>query len=110
VTQIRATIDPDWLPLLPTPPFPSYASGHSTQSGAAATVLTALLGEIAFTDHTHDARGLPPRSFTSFDAAAEEAAVSRLYAGIHYRFDNDAGLEAGRCVGRKILRRVRWRW
>lgn len=100
VTYIRRHIDRDWQPLLNTPPFPEYPSGHSTQSGASATVLTAIFGEdFAFDDHTHVDDGLPVRSFPSFWAAAEEAAMSRLYGGIHYRFGNEAGTEQGRCVG-----------
>jgi PAP2 superfamily len=100
VTYIRRHIDPTWEPLLITPPFPEYPSGHSTQSGAASTVLTALFGEdFAFDDETHVDDGLPMRSFASFAAAAEEAAMSRLYGGIHYRFGNERGLEQGRCVG-----------
>ncbi|MCC5964800.1 MAG: vanadium-dependent haloperoxidase [Natronohydrobacter sp.] len=100
VTYIRRHIDPDWTPLLNTPPFPEYPSGHSTQSGASAEVLTAIFGEdFAFDDHTHVDDGLPVRSFPSFWAAAEEAAMSRLYGGIHFRFGNEAGTEQGRCVG-----------
>lgn len=100
VTYIRRHIDPDWEPLLITPPFPEYTSGHSTQSGAASTVLTAVFGEdFAFDDATHVDEGLPVRSFPSFTAAAEEAAVSRLYGGIHFRFGNQAGLDQGRAVG-----------
>jgi hypothetical protein len=100
VTYIRRHIDPTWEPLLITPPFPEYTSGHSTQSGAAATVLTAIFGEdFAFDDATHVDEGLPVRSFPSFAAAAEEAALSRLYGGIHYRFGNAAGLAQGRAVG-----------
>lgn len=100
VTYIRRHIDPDWTPLLNTPPFPEYPSGHSTQSSASAEVLTAIFGEdFAFDDSTHVDDGLPVRSFPSFRAAAEEAAMSRLYGGIHFRFGNDAGTEQGRCVG-----------
>jgi hypothetical protein len=110
VSYIRAVIDVDWLPLLVTPSFPSYTSGHSTQSGAVATVLTDLFGVQAFTDTTHSDHGLTPpqtpRTFTSFDEAADEAAVSRLYAGIHYPFDNDNGLAQGRCIGQVILDRI----
>jgi hypothetical protein len=62
--------------------------------------MTAMFGGgYRFTDHTHDDHGLPPRSFTSFRHAAEEAAASRLYGGIHYRFGNDNGLAAGICIG-----------
>jgi hypothetical protein len=100
VTFIKRHIDPAWEPLLITPPFPEYTSGHSTQSGAASTVLTAVFGEnFAFDDETHVDEGLPVRSFPSFAAAAEEAAASRLYGGIHFRFGNEKGLEQGRSVG-----------
>ncbi|MCU0827314.1 MAG: vanadium-dependent haloperoxidase [Tabrizicola sp.] len=100
VTYIKRHIDPAWEPLLITPPFPEYTSGHSTQSGAASTVLTSVFGEgFAFDDETHVDEGLPMRSFPSFAAAAEEAAISRLYGGIHFRFGNEKGLEQGRAVG-----------
>ncbi|MBH0238956.1 vanadium-dependent haloperoxidase [Methylobrevis sp. L22] len=100
VTVIRRMIDPKWEPLLITPPFPEYPSGHSTQSGAAAEVLTALFGENrAFTDRTHEDDGLPARSFPSLWAAAEEAGISRLYGGIHFRAAIDLGLDQGRCIG-----------
>ena len=100
VTYIRAHLDPRFEPLLITPPFPEYPSGHSTQSGAAAEVRTDLFGEgFAFTDATHEADGLPARSHPSFRAAAEEAAMSRLYGGIHFRSAIERGLEQGRCIG-----------
>jgi hypothetical protein len=100
ITYIKRHIDPAWEPLLITPPFPEYTSGHSTQSGAASTVLTAAFGEgFAFDDTTHVDEGLPVRSFPSFAAAAEEAAVSRMYGGIHFRFGNERGLDQGRLVG-----------
>lgn len=100
VTYIKRHIDKAWEPLLITPPFPEYTSGHSCQSGAASQVLTAVFGEnFAFDDETHVDEGLPVRSFPSFAAAAEEAAASRLYGGIHYRFANENGLAQGRAVG-----------
>lgn len=102
VTYIRRLIDPDWTPLLVTPPFPEYTSGHSVQSAAAARVLTDLLGPISFTDRTHESRGLPARSFASFTDAAREAAVSRMYGGIHFRAAIDRGLEQGFCVGSRV--------
>lgn len=106
ITYVRAQIDPTWgdpsgqhpLPLT-TPPFPEFPSGHSVQSAAAAVVLTELFGAQPFTDHTHDGRGLPSRHFDSFHAAAEEAAISRLYGGIHFRSAIERGLEQGRCIG-----------
>lgn len=104
VTYIKRVIDPKWEPVLITPPFPEYPSGHSTQSGAAATVLTAFFGEnFAFTDSTHEKDKLPNRSFDSFWDAAEEAGVSRLYGGIHFRAAIERGLEQGRCIGQKAV-------
>ncbi|HXZ16256.1 MAG TPA: vanadium-dependent haloperoxidase, partial [Roseiarcus sp.] len=101
VTYIRANIDPNWTPLLITPPFPEYPSGHSTASAAMAEVMTRFFGEnFAFEDASHVRDGLPPRSFASFRAAAEEAAVSRLYGGIHFRTAIERGLEQGRCVAK----------
>jgi hypothetical protein len=101
ITYIRAHLDPAWGNPLPvgTPPFPEYTSGHSVQSGAAAEVLTALFGIRRFTDHTHDALGLPARTFDSFDDMAEEAARSRLHGGIHYRSAIERGLAQGRSIG-----------
>ena len=112
VTYIQDNIDGTWLPHLVTPPNPSYSSGHSTQSMVAAAVLTDLFGDKAFTDTTHTDHHLvppqEPRSFSSFDEAAAEAAVSRLYGGIHYAFDNDDGRSSGRCVGQAINDSVRF--
>ena len=100
VGYIQAVIDPKWEPLLITPPFPEYPSGHSTQSGAAAAVLTAIFGEgYRFGDPTHEEDGMAARQFTSFWQAADEAAVSRLYGGIHFRAAIERGLEQGRCIG-----------
>lgn len=103
-TYIRDNIDAAWDPLLATPNFPTYTSGHSTQSGAAATVLTFMFGAYAFTDTCHSRLdplgGLPPdRAFSSFAEAASEAAISRMYGGIHYAFDNYDGIDSGVCVG-----------
>ncbi len=109
VTYIQERIDAHWQPLLGTPPFPEYPSGHSTQSGAVARVLTDLFGVIAFADWTHAERGLPVRFFVSFDQAADEAAISRLYGGIHFRPAIDLGVEQGRCIGQRILDRVTFR-
>ena len=100
VTYIRRVIDPQWQSLIATPPFPEYPSGHSTQSGAAAVVLAEAFGETyAFEDATHRKDGLAPRAFKSFWAAAEEAGISRLYGGIHFRAAIERGLDQGRCVG-----------
>lgn len=105
ITYIRDVIDPDWNTPVVTPPFPEYPSGHSVQSGAAAQVLTDLFGaEYAFTDHTHDERGLDSRTFDSFFAFAEEAAISRLYGGIHFRAAIELGVEYGKCIGAVVSR------
>jgi hypothetical protein len=100
VTYIKKVIDKTWEPVLITPPFPEYPSGHSTQSGAAAEVLTAFFGEnFGFEDKTHVREKLPVRAYKSFRDAAKEAAVSRLYGGIHFRAAIERGLEQGLCVG-----------
>jgi membrane-associated phospholipid phosphatase len=103
ITYIRRVIDKTWEPLLNTPPFPEFPSGHSVQSGAAATVLSAMFGEnFGFTDDSAEPDGLKARKFASFWDAAREAAISRLYGGIHFRSAIDNGLEQGRCIGTKI--------
>ena len=106
VTVIRDLIDPNWLPLLTTPPFPEFVSGHSAQSGAACAVLTELFGtDYAFTDNTHQNRtdiDGSPRTFASFEAFAMEAAISRFYGGIHYVEAIQKGLPMGVSVGMNI--------
>ena len=105
VTCIQQLIDPAWLPLLTTPPFPEYTSGHSVQSGAAFGVLADVFGDrYSFDDHTHDSRGLAPRHFDSFSEAADEAAISRLYGGIHFRPAIELGLQQGRCIADAVGR------
>ncbi|HXF64981.1 MAG TPA: vanadium-dependent haloperoxidase, partial [Caldilineaceae bacterium] len=110
LTYIQQVIDPTWntpeiTDPVTTPPFPEYTSGHSVQSAAAAAVLTELFGQdYAFVDHTHDALGYAPRTFGSFAEAANEAAISRLYGGIHYRSAIEQGLLQGRCIGGKVNR------
>jgi membrane-associated phospholipid phosphatase len=105
VTYVQLAIDSNWVPtLMHTPPFPEYPSGHSVQSSAAAAVLAQAFGaNTAFMDNTHNDRGWGPRTFTSFKAAAEEAALSRLYAGIHFRAGVVAGQVQGQCVAGKVL-------
>jgi hypothetical protein len=106
-TVINAHLDEQWQPLLQTPPFPEYTSGHSVISTAAARVLTSLFGDgFAFADSTEMEYGLPVRAFSSFEQAAEEAAISRLYAGIHYRMAIEAGITQGRSVGDHVVARV----
>ena len=96
--------DADWIPLIPTSMHPEYPSGHSSISGAAATILALYFGTDAITFHASgdDAIGGELRTYDSFWAAAEEAAMSRIYGGIHYRFANDAALEMGRQIAEEI--------
>jgi hypothetical protein len=109
-TVINKLIDPKWTPFLQTPPFPEYTSGHSVISAAAATVLTSLVGDnIAFTDSTELKYGHGVRSFKSFMDAADEASVSRLYGGIHYRSALDNGQMQGKKVGKWVLEQVKGR-
>jgi hypothetical protein len=106
-TAINELIDKDWVPLLQTPPFPEYTSGHSVISAASSVVLTKVIGEdVAFTDSTEVQYGIPPRSFKSFKHAADEASVSRLYGGIHYRTAITAGLIQGESVGKLVMERL----
>lgn len=103
ITYINDEIDPAWKPILTTPPFPEYTSGHSVQSGATFRVLESLFGDAPFTDRTHEGRGFAPRQFPSCAAAAQEAAISRLFGGIHYRPAIDLGLTQGTRVGDAVL-------
>ncbi len=107
-SYINQYIDPEWVPMIQTPPFPEHTSGHSTVSAAAATALTFTFGDnVGFTDSTEVEFGLPPRTFTSFNAAADEVGMSRLYGGIHYRTGNVAGLKNGRAVGDFICKKLK---
>ncbi|WP_136465981.1 vanadium-dependent haloperoxidase [Flagellimonas onchidii] len=103
-TLINEHIDDSWEPVLQTPPFPEYTSGHSVVSGAAATALTSIFGDnFAFDDDTEIPYGLPVRSFKSFAAAADEAAISRMYGGIHYRAAVEIGVNQGRSLGKFVV-------
>ena len=107
-TVINQHIDPDWTPLLETPPFPEYTSGHSVISASAAEMLSELFGnEYAYTDSVEIPWGLPPRNFGSFREASAEAAVSRLYGGIHYMPAITKGVEQGKAVGQHVVSRLR---
>ena len=107
-TLINEHIDDSWEPVLQTPPFPEYTSGHSVVSGAAATALTSIFGDnFAFDDDTEVAYGLPVRSFRSFTEAADEAAISRMYGGIHYRAAVEIGVGQGRSLGDFIVRNLK---
>jgi hypothetical protein len=109
LTYIRAVIDPDWTSsLFPTPPFPEYTSAHSVQSGAIGRSLDDFFAGVAFTDHSHDARGFAPRSYGDHWEAFEETAISRLYGGIHFRAAIEEGLEQGTCIADRV-RALDWK-
>lgn len=96
----------NWEPTWATPAFPEYTSGHSVCSGAAATVLTHLFGDITFTDNTNTSLGINQRTFSSFNNAAQEAAISRLYGGIHYREAIELGLQQGKLVAQSTISNI----
>ena len=101
---INDHIDDSWQPILQTPPFPEYVSGHSVVSGAASEALTSIFGDnFSFDDTTEVPFDLPVRSFKSFRKAADEAAISRLYGGIHYRAAVEVGLAQGRQLGNYLI-------
>jgi membrane-associated phospholipid phosphatase len=107
VTAIQATDDPTWTPLAPTAPDPSYPGAHSTISSAAATVLAGFFGtdRLRFAVRSDALPGVV-RTFSSFRAAAEEAGVSRIYAGQHFRTDHFAGQELGTAVAAYVLQNL----
>ncbi|HEX5169712.1 MAG TPA: vanadium-dependent haloperoxidase [Cyclobacteriaceae bacterium] len=106
-SAINKMIDPAWRPLLQTPPFPEYTSGHSVVSASAATVLTYVLGDnFSFIDTSEKYFGLPDRHFNSFYEASNEAAISRLYGGIHFRDACEQGVAQGKSIGEWIIREI----
>lgn len=107
VTYINKYIDGNWNPVLQTPPFPEFPSGHSTISAAAATILTHFFGDhYAFTDSSEVPYRLPVRSFKSFYDASDEAAMSRFYGGIHFKPANEAGKIIGRKAGKLVIEKI----
>lgn len=104
ITYIQRYIDSTWTTIVGTPPFPEYTSGHSTQSGAMSVIMSSLFGNnFSFTDNTHVTRGISPRTYPSFETAAQETALSRLYGGIHFRTANERGVTQGKKIGQKVL-------
>ena len=111
-TMVRRTIDANWKPFWPAPPFPGFPSGHATQSSATAEVLTNFFGDnFSFTDDSHVGRAkdantgieFKVRTFSSFNQFAKESAASRLYGGIHTRQDNETGLAEGKKIAKNVL-------
>jgi hypothetical protein len=107
VPNTASLVDGTWTPLLVTPNFPEYISGHSTFSGAASAVLTQFFknSNFAFTAGNEDLPGVE-RSYTSFDAAAAESGMSRIYGGIHFQSGNKYGLRSGNSVGKYVSKKL----
>lgn len=105
-TYIQKHIDPNWRPFSPTPSFPSYPSGHSMVGATATVILTDMYGaNYKMTDYSH--KNLKnfmgkPRSFNSFEEMSNENAISRVFMGVHWRFDCDEGLRLGNLIGKEI--------
>lgn len=109
-TVIKNEMDKEWDPILQTPAFPEYPSGHSVASAAAATVLTDFVdNQFEFIDSTEVPYGLPAREFKSFRQASDEAAISRLYGGIHFMPAIEEGIKMGNNVGDLVLERVKFK-
>jgi len=106
-TAIRKYIDPNWQPVLQTPPFPEYLSGHSVVSSCSAVILSHYFGDnFSYTDNVEVSYGLPPRHFASFQQAAKEAAISRFYGGIHFMDAIENGLTQGGKVGDLVIKKM----
>ncbi|MFM2362790.1 MAG: hypothetical protein RLZZ316_1692 [Bacteroidota bacterium] len=108
ISYINQFIDKNWQPYLQTPPFPEHTSGHSTISAAAATVLTNLYGAtFSFHDDSDKEYIGMERDFSSFDQAAQEASISRVYGGIHYTTGCNAGNKNGTAIGTYINQKIK---
>ncbi len=106
-TAIRKYLDPNWKPMLQTPPFPEYLSGHSTISATSATLLSALFGDnFSYSDTVEERFGLAPRTYTSFNEAASEAGISRFYGGIHFMDAIENGQKQGALIGQNIIEKL----
>jgi len=109
-TVINKYFDEGWRPYIQTPPFPSYTSGHSTISAAAAEVMTSWFGDhLSFIDTSSLEFGIQSRRIESFRLAAKEAGMSRIYGGIHFRFDNVEGNKTGTKLGEMIVHRLKFK-
>jgi len=107
-TYIQRLIDPNFKPLIETPPFPEYTSGHSTVSGAVATVLDLAFPKVSkFADSSQIMLGMKPRSFISFRQAAKEASISRFYGGIHIHTALREGERMGKIIGEQTWKAMK---
>jgi len=98
--------DPAWTTLHPTtPPYPTYSGNAATIGASCATVLAGVFGDDVAFQFDWGSNGFPgvTRSYENFWAAADEQANSRIYGGIHFRFDSEAGQQIGRNVGGHVM-------
>ena len=106
-SYINKFIDPEWRPFIESPPFPEHTSAHATISASAATILNHTFGDpFEFVDDTEVIFELPARTFSSFYEASDQAAMSRLWGGIHYRQGNEGGRMNGREVGNYVWNKI----
>ncbi|MET3878535.1 vanadium-dependent haloperoxidase [Chitinophaga sp. OAE865] len=104
ISYIRSHIDSSWTPLIGTPPFPSYTSGHASFTSATGNILAARFGSgFSFTDKQKVPEGFAPRSFSSFSQMIDEASISRVYGGIHYEYDSETGKLTAKSLAQRIL-------
>jgi hypothetical protein len=104
----KTTSDPSWLPLLPTPPFPEYPSGHSAACGSAQIIFESAFGRstpFAATGTTLFPAGYS-RNFSSFDDASRECVEGRMLSGHHFRFSDEDALYLGQHVSRYVIRNI----
>lgn len=109
-SAINKYVNEEWRPYIQTPPFPSYTAGHATISAAAAESMTNWFGDhLTFTDTSSLEFGIKSREIRSFRDAAQEAAKSRMYGGIHYRFDVEEGNKCGTMLGEMIVQKLKFK-
>lgn len=107
ITAIQENWDSKWNTLILTPNFPEYPSGHSVISGVASTILTMHYGDnLSFTDRAEEPFGMPARTYSSFNVACDQAAMSRYYAGIHFKKAIIDGVEMGRDIGQVVIEKI----
>lgn len=110
VSVINEYFNPTWQPFIQTPPFPEYTSGHAVISAAAAEVMTSWYGNnVHFTDTSLVEFGIKARNFDEIRLAAKEAAISRVYGGIHYKYSCDLGNEQGIQVGQLVIQKLKFK-
>ncbi|GAB3337925.1 hypothetical protein GCM10027299_49560 [Larkinella ripae] len=111
ITYIRTVMNlPDWNTLIPTPPHPEFPAGHSVTSGAAAQGMTVVFGpNYHYTDTPYNLVGFSPRSYDSFNEAATEASLSRLFAGVHYRKTVELSLLQGKVIANTVAQKLKFK-